>query len=214
MILAGGETAEMPDLYQGDHFDLAGFAIGTVTQASLIDGLSVKGGDAIIGVASSGIHSNGLSLARKLIGSESAFYKDLLMPTNIYCRPAAEIFAKYPGIIKGMAHITGGGWTNIGRISKSVGYEIDKPLSIPPLFNHLFSQVEDPNEMYHTFNMGMGLTLICESGYVQKVLETFVRLGFEAARIGTVVDNFNGIKITEGITGRSAPLDLAFSNKT
>ena len=164
MILAGGETAEMPDLYQGEHFDLAGFAIGTVSRSSLIDGLGVKDGDAIVGVASSGIHSNGFSLARKVIEQASPFYEELLTPTTIYCRPVAEIFANYPGLIKGMAHITGGGWTNIGRISKSVGYRIDKPLPVQPIFSHLLSQVEGVSEMYQTGELE---ALLNEKGIAQ-----------------------------------------------
>ncbi len=214
MILAGGETAEMPDLYQGDHFDLAGFAIGTVTKKSLIDGLAVAAGDAIIGVASSGIHSNGLSLARKLIEAGSAHYQDLLVPTKIYCRPAAEIFANCPGAVKGMAHITGGGWTNIGRISKTVGYEIEQPLTVPDIFARLYAKVEDVSEMYHTFNMGMGLTIVCDASDEPKVLSAFDKHGFSAARIGTVVDKFKGIKVKEGVSGRATVLDMAFSNKT
>ncbi len=214
MILAGGETAEMPDLYQGEHFDLAGFAVGTVTRDCLIDGLGVKPGDAIIGVASSGIHSNGFSLVRHLIGRDSPVFKELLTPTKIYCRPAVEIFAKYPDAIKGIAHITGGGWTNIGRINKNVGYEIDKPLQASEIFSHLFAHVQDVGEMYRTFNMGMGLTIVCDADDVQNIVQAFVQAGHGAARIGTVCDKFRGIKVMEGISGRSGSLDLAFSNKT
>jgi phosphoribosylformylglycinamidine cyclo-ligase len=214
MVLAGGETAEMPDLYPGEHFDLAGFAIGTVTRKTLIDGLNVKSGDAIVGVASSGIHSNGLSLARKVIAFDDPSYKELLTPTRIYCRPAAEIFATHPGAIKGMAHITGGGWTNIGRISKAFGYQIDKPLPALPIFSRLLSHIESVSEMYHTFNMGMGLTLVCDQVDVDNILQTFARQGFEAAQVGSVVDNFKGIKITDRVLGSTAPLDIAFSNKT
>jgi len=214
MILAGGETAEMPDLYQGEHFDLAGFAVGTVTSASLIDGLGVKSGDAIVGVGSSGIHSNGFSLVRKLIGRDSPIFKELLTPTSIYCRPAVEIFARYPDAIKGMAHITGGGWTNIGRINKSVGYQIEKPLPVPGIFSPLFAQVQDLGEMYRTFNMGMGLSIVCDADDVQNIVQTFNQAGFAAARIGTVTDQFKGIRVQEGMSGRSGWLDLAFSNKT
>jgi phosphoribosylformylglycinamidine cyclo-ligase len=214
MILAGGETAEMPDLYQGDHFDLAGFAIGTVTRASLIDGLAVKPGDAVVAVASSGIHANGLSLARKLIGQESKFYQDLLVPTRIYCRPAAQIFAGHPGLVKGMAHITGGGWTNIGRINKNLGYQIDAPLPVPKIFSALYEEVGDAAEMYHTFNMGMGLVLVCDGDGVSEITSVFQACGFEAARVGSVQEGFKGIKVREGVSSRSSTLDLAFSKKT
>jgi len=212
MILAGGETAEMPDLYQGDHFDLAGFAVGTVNRAALIDGENVAVGDVIVGVASSGIHSNGLSLARKVITAEDTFYRDLLTPTKIYCRPAAQLFEQYPGIVKGMAHITGGGWTNIGRINKSVGYDIDKPLPVPPIFDRLLKHVESVSEMYQTFNMGMGLTIVCKSGDAETICQAFNSLGFFAAQIGTVRDNFKGIKVTAGAS--TPPLEIQFSNKT
>ena len=213
MLLAGGETAEMPDLYQGDHFDLAGFAMGTVSRSTLIDGSKVAVGDAIIAVASSGIHSNGLSLARKLIDRTSRFYAQLLVPTRIYCRPVSDIFSNHPGAIKGMAHITGGGWTNIGRIGKTFGYEIDKPLPVPGIFDELFKHVQDIGEMYNTFNMGMGLTLVCAGADVAGILDIFEAHEFVAARVGTVVDSFKGIRVTAG-DAAAKPLNIAFSNKT
>jgi len=210
MILAGGETAEMPDLYQGDHFDLAGFAVGTVNRAALIDGEKVSAGDAIIGVASSGIHSNGLSLARKVIGEGHPAYVELLTPTRIYCRPAAALFAQHPGVIKGMAHITGGGWTNIGRINKTVGYEIDRPLPVLPIFDQLLKHVESRTEMYHTFNMGMGLAVVCDKSDADTILKTFNEGGFAAAQIGQVKDSYKGIRVST----EEEMLEIAFSNKT
>lgn len=206
MILAGGETAEMPDLYHGNHFDLAGFAVGNVSRKALIDGSRVVAGDVIIGVASSGIHSNGLSLARKVLAADSEMYRELLTPTKIYCRPAAAIFERYAGAVKGMAHITGGGWTNIGRINKTVGYEIKNSLPVPAIFDALFEHVGSKSEMYHTFNMGMGLVLVSAAADADKIVETFDQAGFSAAHVGVVSDSFTGIKVDE--------LDIAFSNKT
>jgi len=217
LVLAGGETAEMPDLYQGEHFDLAGFAIGTVSRDGLIDGQKVAAGDAIVGVASSGIHSNGLSLARKVISPDSKHYHLLLEPTLIYCKPVVEIFSQLPGSIKGMAHITGGGWTNIGRINKEVGYLIDEPLPVPEIFERIIGHVESVNEMYQTFNMGMGLTIVCPPPDAVKITDIFKSMGFDAKTVGTVVDTFKGIKVSnlnlhEPVP--SGPINIAFSKKT
>jgi phosphoribosylformylglycinamidine cyclo-ligase len=121
MILAGGETAEMPGLYQAGHYDLAGFAVGSVNKSQLLSGENLKPGQKLIGVASTGIHSNGLSLARRVVPKDE--WDLLLEPTAIYVKPAVEALAK--ASVKGMAHITGGGWRNLLRLNEQVGFKIE-----------------------------------------------------------------------------------------
>ena len=185
MLLVGGETAEMPDLYDKGHFDLAGFAVGTVKRDSLITGDELKGGERIIGVSSTGIHSNGLSLARKLIKEDSPLRAEMLTPTAIYTKPVVRIFSEYPGIIKGLAHITGGGWTNITRPKEALGYVIDKHLPVPEIFKHLGTTIEI-EEMYKTFNMGVGLCVMADAKEVEHIISIFKACDFEAMEIGEV----------------------------
>lgn len=185
MLLVGGETAEMPDLYEKGHFDLAGFAMGTVTKDALITGEELKEGDIIIGVASNGIHSNGFSLARKLIDKQSPLRNEMLKPTAIYTTPLVRLFSEYPQAIKGIAHITGGGWTNITRPKESLGYQINDSLPVPSIFQELAKSIS-PMEMYKTFNMGMGLCVMCESKNVDLVISKFKASEFEAKVVGEI----------------------------
>jgi phosphoribosylformylglycinamidine cyclo-ligase len=184
MFLAGGETAEMPDLYAGGHFDLAGFALGQLTKDKLISGESIKPGQTLIGVGSSGIHSNGFSLARKVVGKNHDMYKELLTPTKIYVKPALKALAEFGAEITGMAHITGGGWRNLFRLNDAVGFRIEKPLPVPAIFQCLSEKVAQ-EEMYKTFNMGMGLSLIVK-GQAEKIVRIFEEAGCVAAVVGTV----------------------------
>ena len=188
MLLVGGETAEMPDLYQNKHFDLAGFAMGTVKKDSLITGDTLSKGDKIIGVASNGIHSNGLSLARKLIQPDSPMRKELLKPTSIYCTPVVRLTSEYPGVIKGLANITGGGWTNITRPKESLGYIIEDPLPVPEIFQELAKSVE-AKEMYKTFNMGLGMAVMTDSSNTDQVISMFKSCQFEAKVIGEIKED-------------------------
>lgn len=185
MLLVGGETAELPDLYQHGHFDLAGFAMGIVSRESLITGEHLKNGDKIVGIASSGIHSNGLSLARKLVTEEHPLRKSLLTPTAIYAAPVVRLLNEYPGAIKGAAHITGGGWTNITRPNKSLGYVIENHLPVPDVMKYMSESVAT-EEMYKTFNMGMGFCVMTDSEHVEKVIKTFKASQFEAMVIGEI----------------------------
>src|SRR5262249_14728288 len=119
MILAGGETAEMPGLYRQGHFDLAGFAVGNVTKDRLITGDKVRAGQTVIGMASSGIHSNGLSLARKVLPDDQDTMEKLLTPTIIYSSAVSSALAVHASNITGIAHITGGGWRNLFRLNSA-----------------------------------------------------------------------------------------------
>lgn len=185
MLLVGGETAELPDLYQHGHFDLAGFAMGIVSKESLITGESLAPGDKLIAVASSGIHSNGLSLARKLVSLDSPLRQTLITPTAIYSAPVVRLVNEYPGAIKGAAHITGGGWTNVTRPNKNVGYIIENHLPVPDLMKYMAEKIA-AEEMYKTFNMGMGLCIMTDDAHVDRVLNTFRACRFDAMVAGEI----------------------------
>lgn len=160
LALLGGETAELPDMYIKGQYDLAGFAVGEVDRQDLLDGSAVQEGDYIVGLASTGIHANGLSLARRLIDpiEDAQLWPDLLIPTRIYTPYIATID---PALIHGLAHITGGGWRNIARIHQSFDYLIETTPIPPPIFAQLQerSGLTDV-EMYQTFNMGVGMVII------------------------------------------------------
>lgn len=193
MILAGGETAEMPDLYDKEHYDLAGFAIGNLTRQRLLTGESIKPGQEVVAVASSGIHSNGLSLARKVLADNPKAYEQLLTPTLIYVKPVVELFAQQEIAITGIAHITGGGWRNVLRLNKQVGFHFEKALPVPAIFDQIGRAVA-LQEMYSTFNMGMGLCVVVDRG-ADKVIETFDAAGFSALKVGVVTDKARQLTI-------------------
>ncbi len=182
--LVGGETAEMPGMYPAGEYDLAGFAVGCVDKVNLINGTTIAAGDVVLGLASSGAHSNGYSLIRKLIEKsgidfESDFhgrkFKDVVMaPTRIYVKPLLKLIESMP--VKGMAHITGGGITeNVPRVlPKGLTAEIQASgWALPPLFQWLQAQGNIvPSEMYKTFNCGIGMVIIMakENAAAAKVL--------------------------------------------
>ena len=175
--IVGGETAIMPDLISGKgfSFDLVGMVLGLVSKKELVLGNKIKSGDVIIGVKSSGIHSNGYSLARKALLTKYSL-KDkikgvgvlgnaLLTPTEIYVKPVLEANQKCK--VNGLAHITGGSFTKLLRL-KNIGYEIDALPKIPPIMSLIEEQGVKSEEMYKTFNMGIGFCLISPKNQVKK----------------------------------------------
>lgn len=155
--LIGGETAEMPGVYADGEYDLAGFCVGEVDEKNLMDGSRVKEGDTLIALPSSGIHSNGYSLVRKLVKeSETALLEQALTPTRIYWNVVKEVLP----LVSGMAHITGGGLENVPRMNMGFDYALDflpAVSDIPPVFGELVKRSGlEGAELYRTFNMGIG----------------------------------------------------------
>jgi phosphoribosylformylglycinamidine cyclo-ligase len=196
--LIGGETAEMPDMYPPGEYDLAGFTVGAVEKAKLIDGTRVQQGDVLIGIASSGPHSNGYSLIRKILARAGnpldldvggVKLADALMePTRIYVKPVLELLAKHD--IHAMAHVTGGALVEkiIRVVPKSLGLEIDtSSWPLPPVFDWLQREGNVPREeMWRTFNCGIGFVLMVAPADVAAVNVDLDRLGLAHWQIGQV----------------------------
>ena len=197
--LIGGETAEMPDMYAPGEYDLAGFCVGAVEKSKLIDGSRLQAGDAIIGIASSGAHSNGYSLIRRIVArAGSPFDLDLngvsladalMAPTTIYVKPILQLLADRP--IKGMAHITGGGLKeNIIRVvPDALGIALDSASwPLPPLFDWLQREgAVSSEEMWRTFNCGIGYTVIVGRADIAATLQALQNLGLQAWQIGEII---------------------------
>ncbi|MGI6004968.1 MAG: phosphoribosylformylglycinamidine cyclo-ligase [Christensenellales bacterium] len=199
--LIGGETAEMPGFYPENEYDLAGFAVGVVDKKNIIDGSAVTAGDALVGLFSSGVHSNGYSLVRKLLGEDSSsmrrysaelgtsFGEALLAPTRIYVKVVLELIQKYD--IHGLSHITGGGFIeNIPRMLQSgQGADIDlSAWEVPPVFRLLQRLANMPDEAaFNTFNMGIGMVAAVPQDQADAVVATCREMGQEAAVVGRVV---------------------------
>ncbi len=207
--LIGGETAEMPGFYKDGEYDLAGFAVGIVDKDNVINGSGVKIGDTLIGIASSGIHSNGFSLVRKLFFGinnfdintrfdelECTLGEELLKPTKIYVKTVQALIAKHQ--INGIAHITGGGF--IENIPRTIPTGLKAVVNhdswdIPPVFKLMqkLGNIEE-KEMFNTFNMGIGLVLAVGSEAGSDILETLKGLGEKAYIIGSVAKGEGGIE--------------------
>ncbi len=198
--LIGGETAEMPGLYREEEYDLAGFSVGACEKTKLITGETIMPGDVLIGLASSGIHSNGYSLVRKVFNNWSLIEfvdelgctlgEELLRPTKIYVKPILSALQKFE--LKGMAHITGGGFIeNIPRmLPAGLGAEIsEKSWHIPNIFK-LISEVGqiDYQQMYNIFNMGIGMVAAVKRESAAAVIEHFRQSGENAYEIGVVTE--------------------------
>ena len=205
--LVGGETAEMPGMYEGGEYDIAGFTTGVVEKSKLIDGTKVKVGDVLVGIASSGVHSNGFSLVRKIIADagvpldreipEFGGHKlgdMLLTPTKIYVKQVLDVIRNCD--VHGISHITGGGFDeNIPRVlQKGQGLEIvEGSWDILPVFQMLEKWGGVPHrEMFNIFNMGIGMVIVLDASEADKAIEILDSYGEKASIIGKVTD-------TEGV---------------
>ena len=199
--LIGGETAEMPDMYPPGEYDLAGFNVGAVEKSEIIDGSAIRAGDVILGVASSGPHSNGYSLIRKIVEragnpfdqklGEGTLADALMAPTTIYVKPILALLRARRGAIHGMAHVTGGGLQeNIIRVvPDGLGLAIySSAWKMPPVFEWLQREGKVAREeMWRTFNCGIGFTLIVAQSDVAGVQAALTQFGLESWTIGEVV---------------------------
>ncbi len=190
--LLGGETAEMPGMYKPNEYDLAGFCVGIVDKNKIINGKNIKKGDVIIGLESSGIHSNGYSLVRKALTARDlkTRIKEILTPTRIYVKPALEAIAKNPKAIKGIAHITGGAFYNKATkvLPKGLSMLINKKSwNIPSIFKLIQKRGRiSEKEMFTVFNMGIGMMMVVDKKKVNSVLRSLSK-HVKAHVIGVVI---------------------------
>ena len=205
--LIGGETAEMPGMYAEDEYDLAGFAVGVAERSNIVDGSAITTGDVLIGLPSSGVHSNGFSLVRKALFEEAGYDVNtkleeldgktlgevLLEPTRIYVKALKPLFAKH--LIKGVAHITGGGFIeNVPRMyADNLAAKIDTSRwNIPPIFD-VIEKSGNVNhaEMFNVFNMGIGMVLAVDESKAEEALSTLSENNETAYVIGKMIEREN-----------------------
>lgn len=207
--LVGGETAEMPEFYPIDEYDLAGFCVGIVDKEKIIDNSTINVGDKVIGIASSGVHSNGFSLVRKIFNINEEKLKEykeelgktlgecLLEPTKIYVKPVLKVIEQVK--VKGISHVTGGGfYENLPRmLNEKVALKINKnSYEIPAIFRLIQKEGNIPErDMYNTFNMGIGMCMIVASEEVEKSLNILKQEGEIAYEIGEVTEGNKEINI-------------------
>ena len=209
--LIGGETAEMPGMYSGADYDLAGFAVGAAERGALLPSGDIGAGDVLLGLASSGVHSNGFSLVRRIVEAESLSWdapapfdadmtlaQALLAPTRIYVRPVLKAIRE-TGAIKGLVHITGGGFPeNIPRVlPDGIGAELDlDSISPPPVFGWLArSGGVETGEMLRTFNCGIGLIAIVDAGDAAEVGQALAAAGERVLTLGRLETQENGARV-------------------
>ena len=205
--LLGGETAEMPGMYQAGDYDLAGFAVGVVDRSAIIDGSSIRPGDVLVGLGSSGPHSNGYSLVRKVLEVSNTALDDtlagrpmidwLLEPTRIYARAMAALSARVE--VHGIAHITGGGLP--GNVNRVLGAKYDAVIDVssrelPEIFTWLQENGGIPDdELYRTFNCGIGMVLVLDPVVVDTTLEVLNENGEDASIIGRIEAGNGQVKL-------------------
>ena len=210
--LIGGETAEMPGMYDEDEYDLAGFAVGVAEKSAIVDGSGITAGDVLIGLPSSGVHSNGFSLVRKALFEQAGYDVDteldeldgrklgdvLLTPTKIYVKALKPLFQA--GVVKGVAHITGGGFIeNVPRmIPEGLAAEIELGTwPVLPIFDVLEQAGEiDHMEMYNIFNMGLGMVLAVPAERAEETLALLEANGEAGYQVGRIVEDVDGTRIT------------------
>ena len=208
--LVGGETAELPDLYAPGEYDLAGFAVGVVERERIVDGRGVRPGDVVLGLAASGLHSNGYSLARRIVfdvlrldidailpGTGRTVADELLTPTRIYVKPVLALLGQIT--VGGMAHITGGGITgNLPRVLPAGCRAVIRKAAwtVPPVFGVLgqAGRVAEA-EMFATFNMGIGYTLVMRAADAERAVRALVAAGETALAIGEIVAGAPGVEL-------------------
>jgi len=191
--LIGGETAQMPGMYKVGEYDIAGFCVGVVEKDEIIDGKKIKPLDVVIGIESSGLHSNGYSLVRKVLSSVELkrMSAELLSPTRIYVKPVLTLLKEYKSSVHGISHITGGAFLDkISRIlPKNINVRIDKDSwSVPKIFQLIQNKGNiDDAEIYRTFNMGIGLVLIVEQRSAAGIMKRLAQLKLKSWIIGKAV---------------------------
>ncbi len=210
--LIGGETAEMPGFYPENEYDLAGYSTGVVDRAKIIDRNTMRPGDAVLALPSSGVHSNGFSLVRRVLDTEHAdltssleelggrsLGETLLTPTRIYVKPVLALLKEVA--VRGISHITGGGfYENIPRsIPEGLGARIDrKALRIPPIFELIARRGGiSERDMFNTFNMGVGMCVIVPGEQAERALDILRSEGEDAYRIGEITEGPAAIEIVE-----------------
>ncbi|MGZ3769372.1 MAG: phosphoribosylformylglycinamidine cyclo-ligase [Bdellovibrio sp.] len=191
MALVGGETAEMPGVYKDGEYDLAGFSVGDLAPQEMFTETKMSAGDVLIGIASSGFHSNGYSLLRKLVqDSETQLINQLLEPTKIYVDIFNKLRTKYPGSLLACAHMTGGGIENIPRMSEKFDYEINYwPTvdEIAPVYKTILQRVDlSREELFRTFNMGVGFTILVKKDQALSVLNFLKENQYKAWQLGQI----------------------------
>lgn len=215
--LVGGETAEMPDFYAQGEYDLGGFAVGTLHPKRALPARDIKAGDALIGIGSSGCHSNGYSLLRKLLPQPGAererIARELLTPTRIYRRALLPLIEMRQ--IKGLAHITGSGFLNVPRMSEKVSYRIDLPKAseLPSIYGWVRERSGLPfSELVTTFNMGLGMVVAVAPSKADQVLKKLRRSGEKAWIVGEVTKRASRsaksqVIVADSSSGETATLD-------
>ena len=208
--LIGGETAEMPGFYPIDEYDLAGFSVGVVDKSKVLDNSKIEEGDVIIGIPSSGVHSNGFSLVRKVFDIENADIKSpcdelggksiletLLTPTKIYVKPMLALFEKVT--VKAVSHITGGGfYENIPRsLPDGFGAKIDRSaVKVLPIFDLIAKKGNiSERDMFNTFNMGVGMSLVVSKNEAEEALNSLKESGEDAYIIGEIIKSEDKVTI-------------------
>lgn len=196
--LIGGETAEMPGMYGVDEYDLAGFTVGVVEKKKLIDGSKIRPGDRLIGLASSGLHSNGFSLARKALGPKQIrrWAGEFLKPTRIYVKPVLNLLSKVSA--RGIAHITGGSFREKLRriLPKGTSARLKKNAwRVPTIFGKIQSSGVPAEEMYRTFNMGIGMAVVVSPGQMSRAQRILAALRVKNWEIGEIVKGTHGVEI-------------------